>query len=135
MLGTFRGVTVKKSPCIWERWPLAARQGAWRRAPGLQGGAGVIDMAVAALQPAVSTAAAAVSAEHQHSWSQTAPSLQLFLQAHHNLVELFLSLSRLHAATIIGSGRRHRSESNRVMQLKREGPFNPSYVVPMPKSR
>ena len=65
--------------------------------------------------------------------AKTAP-LQLFLQAHHCLVVLFLPLNWSHA-TIIGCGSRHRSQSNRVMQLKREGPFNPSYVVPMPKSR
>ena len=87
-------------------------------------------MAVAALRSAVLLL---LPSTNTNSRSQTAP-LQLFLQAHHCLVVLFLPLNWSHAA-IIGSGSRHRSQSNRVMQLKREGPFNPSYVVPMPKSR
>ena len=67
--------------------------------------------------------------------SQLPEPKELFLQAHHHLVVLFFPLNGSHATPIIGSGSGDRSESNRVMQLKREGPFNPSYVVPMPKSR
>ena len=92
-------------------------------------------MAVAALRSAVLLLLLPSTNTNSRSQTAPAPSLQLFLQAHHHLVVLFFPLNGSHATPIIGSGSGDRSESNRVMQLKREGPFNPSYVVPMPKSR
>ena len=107
---------------IWERWPLASRRGL---APGPRTAGGRSHWHGGGCTPL--SCAAANPNHHKPK--------ELFLQAHHHLVVLFFPLNGSHATPIIGSGSGDRSESNCVMQLKREGPFNPSYVVPMPKSR